>query len=474
MSGIAMALRLNPNSLKVIGVGVMLIGLAVAGLFLPLRDLIGVLTDKVQGLGGFGIAAFVVAYLAAVLLLLPTWLLSIAAGVLFGFWGLPLVIGAATLGAILAFLIARSAIRQWIEQVAKDRHLLDAINQVVATDGWKIVALLRLSPVVPFTLQNYFFGATGIPIVQFTLATLFGMIPGSALYVYIGILGRAAATNTRLETSQVVLFTAGLLATLAVVAFVARKARSRLAQIGIEPSHAGRQASEPAATISIIIPILNEEANVEETLASLQPVRLKDAEVIVVDGGSFDDTVALSRRLANTVLQAPRGRAFQMNAGARCAKGDVLLFLHADTRLPERAVESICAAMKDGSRVWGRFDVSIASRSIMLRLVAWLMNIRSRWTGIATGDQAIFVRRTAFEAVGGFPEIPLMEDIAFSKLLKRLSAPACLHERATTSARRWEMKGTLRTILLMWRLRSAYFFGADPKELAAAYDNARS
>jgi len=221
--------------------------------------------------------------------------------------------------------------------------------------------------------------------------------------------------------------------------------------------------------LSIIVPVLDEASSIEATLAAVQPLRSRSAEVVVVDGGSRDATRSLALPLADRVIDAPRGRASQMNAGARAGSGAVLLFLHADTLLPEGAADLVQRLDASG-REWGRFDVAIAGADPLLALVALLMNARSRLTGIATGDQAIFVRRAAFEAVGGFPEIPLMEDVALSKKLKRRSAPLCLRERVLTSGRRWERHGTLRTILLMWRLRLAYALGADPHRLARRYD----
>lgn len=220
--------------------------------------------------------------------------------------------------------------------------------------------------------------------------------------------------------------------------------------------------------ISIIVPVLDESAGIEACLAALQALRRRGAEVIVVDGGSRDETRALAAPLADSVIDSPRGRARQMNEGAARARGDVLVFLHADTRLPEAADHAVAGAMTHAR--WGRFDVAIEGASAMLAVVAASMNLRSRLSGIATGDQAIFVRRRDFESVGGFPEIPLMEDVALSKRLKRIARPACLRERVVTSGRRWERHGTLRTILLMWRLRLAYALGADPARLARRYE----
>jgi rSAM/selenodomain-associated transferase 2 len=216
--------------------------------------------------------------------------------------------------------------------------------------------------------------------------------------------------------------------------------------------------------LSIVIPVLDEAAGISRTLASLATLRARGHELIVADGGSEDGTRELAAPLADRVIAAPRGRARQMNAGAAAATGEALLFLHADTTLPDAADRLVLAALGECS--WGRFDVRIDGRSPLLSVVAFFMNTRSRLSGIATGDQAIFVRRAAF---AGFPEIALMEDIAFSRSMKQLSPPACLRETVTTSGRRWERNGVVRTVLLMWRLRLAYFLGASPDELARRY-----
>src|SRR5688572_28526414 len=225
---------------------------------------------------------------------------------------------------------------------------------------------------------------------------------------------------------------------------------------------------------SIIVPVLDEAPGIAAALAPVQLTRAEGiAEVVVVDGGSRDATVAAATPLADRVLAAPRGRASQMNAGARTATGEVFVFLHADTRMPDGALDAIERALAAGAH-WGRFDVRIAGEGALLALVACMMNARSRLTGVATGDQAIFARREAFEAVGGFPPIPLMEDVALSGALKRGSPPACLREQVVTSGRRWARHGTLRTVLLMWRLRLAYALGADPHRLARRYDVERT
>ena len=221
--------------------------------------------------------------------------------------------------------------------------------------------------------------------------------------------------------------------------------------------------------LSIIVPTLNEAQGIAATLGSLCELRLRGHEVIVVDGGSSDDTAKLARGLADRIVSAPAGRAGQMNAGARAARGDVLLFLHADSRLPEEADRLVLQGLAASGLAWGRFDVRIAGSHPLLRAVEAMMNLRSRLTHICTGDQGIFVRREAFDAVGGYPGQELMEDIAISARLRRVSAPLCLRQRCLTSARRWESQGVLRTVVLMWWLRLQYALGAAPARLARGY-----
>ncbi len=221
--------------------------------------------------------------------------------------------------------------------------------------------------------------------------------------------------------------------------------------------------------IAIILPVLNEETQIVACLSDLQGLRAQGCELIVVDGGSRDRTMALAEPLADRLVSGPRGRAAQMNAGARRASGEILWFLHADSRPPPAAAGLIRAALTDPSRHWGRFDVRLSGRQPLLRAVETLMNLRSRLTGIATGDQGIFVRRALFERIGGFPSVALMEDIALCRRLMQHGRPVCLRQRLQTSSRRWERDGISRTILLMWRLRLAYFLGADPARLARIY-----
>lgn len=223
------------------------------------------------------------------------------------------------------------------------------------------------------------------------------------------------------------------------------------------------------AWLSIVVPVLDEAETLAEVLAHLQPLRSRGAEVIVVDGGSRDASVQIARSFADRVLASARGRALQMNAGARAAHGSVLLFLHADTLLPPAADDAIRTGLAASNRRWGRFDVRLSGERLVLGLVAFLMNQRSRLTGIATGDQGMFVHRATFEKVGGFPPLALMEDIAMSSRLKRESRPLCLRPPVVTSSRKWEREGALRTIWRMWRLRLAFFCGADAGDLARHY-----
>jgi len=220
--------------------------------------------------------------------------------------------------------------------------------------------------------------------------------------------------------------------------------------------------------LTIIVPVLNEAAIIVAALQALAPLRTRGAEIIVVDGGSSDGTPDLAQSLADRVIAAPRGRGAPLNAGAALGTGDALVFLHADTALPENADRLVAAALRQ--RSWGRFDLRIAGRHPLLAIIARMINWRSRATGIATGDQAIFVTREAFLAVGGFPDLPLMEDIAISRRLKRLCRPYCIGAPVVTSGRRWEHHGVLRTVVLMWRLRLAYYFGVEPARLARRYE----
>ncbi len=222
-----------------------------------------------------------------------------------------------------------------------------------------------------------------------------------------------------------------------------------------------------APVLSIVMPVLDEGARIAAAIDALAPLLARGAELIVVDGGSTDDTPARARAAGATVIDAPRSRAAQMNAGAAAARGGSLLFLHADTRLPAGADRLIADAL--GNHAWGRFDVRIEGRHPMLRVVAAMMNLRSRITGIATGDQSMFVTRLAFEQAGRFPQQPLMEDIELSVRLRRIGRPACLGATVATSGRRWERDGAWRTIVLMWRLRFDYWRGAAPADLHRRY-----
>lgn len=230
---------------------------------------------------------------------------------------------------------------------------------------------------------------------------------------------------------------------------------------------AAQGLTEQFMQISIVIPVLNEAEQLAGKLQALQ--RLRDhCQLVLVDGGSHDGSPLIAEPLVDKVICSPPGRALQMNAGAEQADAEVLLFLHADSRLPEYALNLIEQAVAEGCH-WGRFDIAFDNPKPIFNVIAWLMNRRSRLTGISTGDQGLFVTRQVFSTVGGFPQIALMEDIAICRKLKRLGKPCCLKARVVTSARRWQQHGIFSTIVLMWRLRLAYFFGADPEDLAARY-----
>jgi rSAM/selenodomain-associated transferase 2 len=221
--------------------------------------------------------------------------------------------------------------------------------------------------------------------------------------------------------------------------------------------------------LSIIIPALNEADHIVAALAPLQPMRARGAEVILVDGGSRDATVALASPRVDRIITVEPGRARQMNAGAAAASGDVLLFVHADSLLPDGGDRLIAGALAGSQSIWGRFDIALTGRHFMLPVIGWFMNQRSRLTGIATGDQGLFMTRAAFERIGGFPDQSLMEDIEICRRLKSSGPPACIRERMTTSGRRWERHGVWRTMLLMWWLRLRYWLGASPESIHRAY-----
>ncbi len=221
--------------------------------------------------------------------------------------------------------------------------------------------------------------------------------------------------------------------------------------------------------VSVIIPMLNEEPSLHLMMDHWKTLVQDGAELLVVDGGSTDASVDRVQKAGFKVLSSPRGRAQQMNTGAKSAQGDILLFLHADTIPPPRAVPILTKALQDSERVWGRFDVHIEGRAWMFPVIAFFINLRSRLSGMATGDQGIFVRRAMFEQMAGFPDQPLMEDIEISKRLLQYTKPLCLKARVRTSGRRWETRGVWRTIFLMWRLRWLYWRGTSAQDIARAY-----
>jgi rSAM/selenodomain-associated transferase 2 len=220
--------------------------------------------------------------------------------------------------------------------------------------------------------------------------------------------------------------------------------------------------------LSIIVPVLNESSQIEKCLSKLQVLRQQGHEVIVVDGGSIDNTFLLAKSLSDQTIHSKKSRGIQMNAGATIASGDCFLFLHADTYLPSE-ISDLFLQIDNVEKKWGRFDIKLSGQNGLFRVIEKCMNLRSRLTGIATGDQAMFVGRGLFEKVCGFPELALMEDIALSSLLIRDSKPVCFKERVESSSRRWEENGIIKTILKMWLLRLLYFFHFDTNKLAKIY-----
>ena len=221
--------------------------------------------------------------------------------------------------------------------------------------------------------------------------------------------------------------------------------------------------------VSIIIPVLNEQKAIQKLLPSLAWARREGHEIIIVDGGSHDDTAQSAEAYSDFVIFSPRSRSIQMNMGASAATGDIFLFLHVDTVLPHDSFHELLSVLQRKSHVWGRFNVRLSGKHFLLRIVEFMMNARSRLTGIATGDQAIFVSKELFQSIGGFRNIAIMEDIEISRRLRKVFRPICLSQTVLTSSRRWEQSGILRTIILMWRLRISYWLGADPENLVKQY-----
>ena len=221
-------------------------------------------------------------------------------------------------------------------------------------------------------------------------------------------------------------------------------------------------------SISFIVPTLNEENNIQQTLGFLQGARQRGHTIVVADGGSQDQTLSLARDLADTVDSCSPGSARQMNLGATLSRSDIVCFVHADTIVPQDIDELIIAAVNK-DRCWGRFSIRLSGSHWFFRIIEKMMNLRSCLTGIATGDQTIFIKKDIFDRLGGYADIPIMEDIQISKRLKNISRPVCLSNTVTTSSRRWEQKGIYRTMFLMWRLRLAYALGVKPQKLANLY-----
>jgi rSAM/selenodomain-associated transferase 2 len=226
-------------------------------------------------------------------------------------------------------------------------------------------------------------------------------------------------------------------------------------------------------SISIVIPVLDDAPALSRLLDDLDAIGAIDAERIVVDGGSADGSYALAQRRADVALRSQRGRARQLIAGITAAQGTWIWMLHADSRVNAAAWRALNDAVAQAGAAWGRFDVHLDDDRPVFRVIERMMNLRSRWSGICTGDQGIFVRRDVLELIDGLPDQPLMEDIELTKRLRRYAKPVCLSVRLRASARRWQQRGVVSTIALMWRLRLQYFFGASPDALERVYYGGR-
>jgi len=224
--------------------------------------------------------------------------------------------------------------------------------------------------------------------------------------------------------------------------------------------------------IAVIVPVLDEEAFLTQHIAQFKALQ-KHAVVMFCDGGSGDKTCSLLQQYNISYCCSPRGRAGQMNTGSRACDSDIILFIHADTIIDAAHIQAIQEAMRIPSVVGGRFDVHLSGNPRAFRIIEYMINLRSRLTGVSTGDQCQFVRRRVFEAMGGFPDQALMEDVEFSKRLKRLGKIACLRDKVMTSSRRWEQMGIGKTVMLMWKMRLLYWLGASPESLSEMYRNVR-
>jgi rSAM/selenodomain-associated transferase 2 len=224
--------------------------------------------------------------------------------------------------------------------------------------------------------------------------------------------------------------------------------------------------------LSVIVPMLNECATIAGTLNTVRR-GAPDAEIVVVDGGSSDPSVAIARPLCDALISARRGRARQMNAGARASHGDVLVFVHADTIVPRSFARDIALPLSNPAVVGGRFDVQLDATALPYRIIGAMISLRSRISRTGTGDQAIFVRRDVFDRLGGFPDLDLCEDLEFTRRLKRAGPVACLRARVITSARRWNRDGVVRTVMRMWLIRAMYLVGVPPARLKRMYADTR-
>jgi rSAM/selenodomain-associated transferase 2 len=440
---------------------------------------------RARGLGGALLVALL--YVAATVLLLPASWLTLVVGAVYGPWfGYALVAPASLVGATLAFLLGRGALRPAVEQRWGGGARFRALQRAVDREGARILVLVRLSPVFPFNLSNYAFGLTRLPLGVYVLGSFLGMLPGTWLYVFLGStagdLAQLGAGAPDAGAAGTVWKAVGLLATLAATVLIARAAKRALAEAAPEVVEERASGAEPATSadapppaVSVVVPVLDEAEGVAACIGALRALP-GDWELVVVDGGSADGTVAAARAAgADRVLSAPRGRGPQLAAGAAGASREVLLFLHADCRLPQDAAARIAAVLTDPGASAGAFAVRHAcseSAGPLVRRLVRLADRRSRSSSLPYGDQALFLRRERLEQAGGVPPLPLFEDLELSRRLRRLGPVRLVPAEVRASARRFEQR-PWRTFFAWMAFPLLFRLGVPAERLAAWYGRPR-
>jgi rSAM/selenodomain-associated transferase 2 len=488
--------NIRPRTKLLLGGLLAVLGLAALA-HLPAAAGVSAGIEWLRAAGPLGALIFATAYIFATVLMLPASLLTLAAGFLYGpLWGTllvsPVSVSAATCAFLVGRFLARDAVARRLESVPR----FSVIDRAIGDRGLKIVLLLRLSPLVPFSLLNYSLGLTRVRGRDFLIGSALGMLPGTVLYVYLGslvagagdLLSGAAASD---EPWARALYWLGLAATLAATVILSRVARSALdgrldaptatspvpgsAKQGTEDRGAPAPQVEQSESITVIIPTLNEEDRLPLRLAELEALP-EVGEVIVVDGGSTDRTAPIAAAAGPRVrlLRSPRGRGVQLQTGAEAASGSVLLFLHADVQLPSDAMAWVTTGLRTEGVVAGAFrtwTVSDSGRTWMSPLLH-LADLRSRYSRLPYGDQALFVHKSTYERVGGFPAVPLLEDLELSRRLRKLGKIRTVPASVRVSGRRFQAR-PFTTFALMNLLPIAARLGVPPDRLARFYGSPR-